>query len=743
MPTLAMPELYSTEQGEAAEEIIDLNDKVESEDYAEQAEQEVFEPEDAVVEDSVVEETVVEETGAEEAEPIEETLVDTETKGTDENIDEIENIAESDQEGKEISENIEEVAEYDEENAEHAEISAEEVENTIAEDATDDVEDLVELLQNGENTSSEAEYDEEEIKKQLEEELEASQLKADNKEDTEVVSEAELDSEEDPLIDDNASTQAQVESANEDVADSEVEIAKDDEAQDLASNAEQEAADVAELEVEALENTTEELEGAPDMGNNLLLPGIDASQVKFAIASNDEDEAEQEDEDSYISPTRDRSNAAYLTSLIDTTVADDSPIENKVVAKEEERVEQEPAKEESAKQKPKISFGKPRSGQKRETPAENVTAGESTQAEVENAKDTESTDDTKTQETKAKPRIVFVKKSKNKPVAEEIADDVDSINTKSESAVEEDDATNDLEQAPTLVFGESPSMVMQSVAIEFNSNQSDASKPSVSDNLDSTASSPQAEAEQEQTAPLSLSLDSTDSEGQSSYATMQESSWVNESAPLSMHASSELTMAEPVKDAKVEQAIPTAFDDAPLSMDSESLSDSPLSSNGVGEPMPVTKDEAKPEALLSMPKLSSMAQKLEAKLAQKTGKRAEPVPSVQPAQVSQPIENTRPAFEPVAASKPSIPSSPLQDLLTEIDTNLTEAKQSFAAGDTRGVAQFTARIASNAESFGLRTLGRLARTVEAAANAGDMDALHDLFPELEINIERNRIALQI
>ncbi len=96
---------------------------------------------------------------------------------------------------------------------------------------------------------------------------------------------------------------------------------------------------------------------------------------------------------------------------------------------------------------------------------------------------------------------------------------------------------------------------------------------------------------------------------------------------------------------------------------------------------------------------------------------------------------------------PPLPDSssmhPLQDLLQDIDTSLLEAKNSFNAANTENIAIAAGSIAHSAESFGLRTLGRLARTVEAAAKADDMDALKDLFPELEISVERNRIALKV
>ncbi len=86
--------------------------------------------------------------------------------------------------------------------------------------------------------------------------------------------------------------------------------------------------------------------------------------------------------------------------------------------------------------------------------------------------------------------------------------------------------------------------------------------------------------------------------------------------------------------------------------------------------------------------------------------------------------------------------SPIAILLIDLDRWLQEAKDHLVAGELEGVERAAADMASNAESFGLRTLGRLARTVEAAARAQDVGALRDLLPELEMSVHRNRAALQ-
>ncbi len=124
-----------------------------------------------------------------------------------------------------------------------------------------------------------------------------------------------------------------------------------------------------------------------------------------------------------------------------------------------------------------------------------------------------------------------------------------------------------------------------------------------------------------------------------------------------------------------------------------------------------------------------------APLANTIAQASKPEPSIQP----------RPAqrFVPPPPLPDSTPANPLHDLLDSLDSNLLIGKEHFKASNAEGVAEAASSIANSAENFGLRTLSRLARTVESAAKAGDMDALHDLFPELEMSVERNRIALKV
>ncbi len=88
------------------------------------------------------------------------------------------------------------------------------------------------------------------------------------------------------------------------------------------------------------------------------------------------------------------------------------------------------------------------------------------------------------------------------------------------------------------------------------------------------------------------------------------------------------------------------------------------------------------------------------------------------------------------------PLTPIESLLRDMDTSLEEAKGYLASGHLEEVERTASSMAHSAEAFGLRTLARLARTVESAARAQDMSALRDLVPELEMSVHRNRMAFQ-
>lgn len=88
-----------------------------------------------------------------------------------------------------------------------------------------------------------------------------------------------------------------------------------------------------------------------------------------------------------------------------------------------------------------------------------------------------------------------------------------------------------------------------------------------------------------------------------------------------------------------------------------------------------------------------------------------------------------------------VPDAAILELVERLDAAMAQANEAHAAGRGRMVAQAAARIAEESESFGFRVLGRMARCVERAGRAGDMNALRDLLPELAVSVERNRIAL--
>ncbi|MBD5627205.1 MAG: hypothetical protein HDQ90_06975, partial [Desulfovibrio sp.] len=87
------------------------------------------------------------------------------------------------------------------------------------------------------------------------------------------------------------------------------------------------------------------------------------------------------------------------------------------------------------------------------------------------------------------------------------------------------------------------------------------------------------------------------------------------------------------------------------------------------------------------------------------------------------------------------PDAAILALVERLDAAMAQAVSAHAAGRGQMVAQAAAAIAEESESFGFRVLARMARCVERAGRAGDMNALRDLLPELEVSVERNRIAL--
>lgn len=80
-------------------------------------------------------------------------------------------------------------------------------------------------------------------------------------------------------------------------------------------------------------------------------------------------------------------------------------------------------------------------------------------------------------------------------------------------------------------------------------------------------------------------------------------------------------------------------------------------------------------------------------------------------------------------------------LLDRLDEQKQRASAFCKAGNCKGVAAMTAQMAQDAEAFGLRLLTRMASCVWRAADAGNLEAVNDLLPDLEHAVERNRILI--
>lgn len=87
------------------------------------------------------------------------------------------------------------------------------------------------------------------------------------------------------------------------------------------------------------------------------------------------------------------------------------------------------------------------------------------------------------------------------------------------------------------------------------------------------------------------------------------------------------------------------------------------------------------------------------------------------------------------------PDETILHLVVRLDAAMEDAQQGFASRRPSLVGEAAGRIASESDAYGLRVLARMARCVERAAKANDMNALKDLLPELAVAVERNRIAL--
>ncbi|MCR5814902.1 MAG: hypothetical protein K6G15_10500 [Desulfovibrio sp.] len=87
------------------------------------------------------------------------------------------------------------------------------------------------------------------------------------------------------------------------------------------------------------------------------------------------------------------------------------------------------------------------------------------------------------------------------------------------------------------------------------------------------------------------------------------------------------------------------------------------------------------------------------------------------------------------------PDPALLDLVRRLNLAVEDAKRALAASQSMRVAEAAGRIAAECDAFSFRILARIARCVEQAGKAKDLNALKDLLPELAQQVERNNIAL--
>ena len=93
---------------------------------------------------------------------------------------------------------------------------------------------------------------------------------------------------------------------------------------------------------------------------------------------------------------------------------------------------------------------------------------------------------------------------------------------------------------------------------------------------------------------------------------------------------------------------------------------------------------------------------------------------------------------PPMPQRPQPPDDPEDPLPAKY---LAEAGYALEQRRLHLVADAAGRLAAEAESYGFRVLGRMARCVESAGRAKDLQAVTDLLPELATAVERHRISL--
>jgi CheY-like chemotaxis protein len=133
----------------------------------------------------------------------------------------------------------------------------------------------------------------------------------------------------------------------------------------------------------------------------------------------------------------------------------------------------------------------------------------------------------------------------------------------------------------------------------------------------------------------------------------------------------------------------------------------------------------------------------------------QPAPKVEPQKTPEAsFAASQTAVAAQAASPASVPPAALvtpdapretdqtiPQLVARLDTAMDDAQQGFKNRRCAVVGEAANRIATESDAFGFRVLARMARCVERAAKANDMNALRDLLPELAVAVERNRIGL--
>ena len=156
-----------------------------------------------------------------------------------------------------------------------------------------------------------------------------------------------------------------------------------------------------------------------------------------------------------------------------------------------------------------------------------------------------------------------------------------------------------------------------------------------------------------------------------------------------------------------------------------------LSLPDVGEPMPIprtTPVTPRPEASVAAPNPVSP-------------RVAAPVPPVAPVSPTERVDGAMPLPSESAGSEVA-PDQEMLELVARFERAVRRAQEAFANGHSAGVADAAEAIARDADAFGFRSLGRMARCVQQAGRHEDLGALRDLLPDLVMQVERNRLAIQ-